>query len=466
MVTILSGLVLVAYVAWFGWSQLFESPLDRVSSPELALALVVGSAMDQREAVERTPAWERRLYQLTLTDSSSDLPQAISWYEELAEYSSDAGVQLHLAILEAEAGEIESVRGRVAEWEGEEEPYPTYARWVAAGYLEAGSSAAAVPLREDKLAAALDHEWFYDRLVARLARRSGDGGLLAATGEALRARADRLLRRIRGLAAADLALLFIGSVALLELIRRRRHGPAALSVAAAPIPPAWGTRAGTVVLIRGGAITVLLTMGIPALGRALDLDARLLGLVISPLNALVLFLLAHRYLLRPAGLGIGQGLGLSPSRAGRMPFVLWVCVLVAAGVLADWALGLGADLLGLSGHWTEWFDEDLALGTPPEMAANLVDSVVLAPVFEEIAFRGLLFGTLRGRFGVGASAVLSAGIFLAGHDYGLLGFASVFVSGVLWAWAYEKTGSLLPGLVAHGANNLLVSLEVIALLRY
>jgi hypothetical protein len=47
----------------------------------------------------------------------------------------------------------------------------------------------------------------------------------------------------------------------------------------------------------------------------------------------------------------------------------------------------------------------------------------------------------------------------------LVGFISVLWSGVLWAWLYEKTGSLLPGILAHAINNLLVCLAVMALLR-
>jgi len=46
-----------------------------------------------------------------------------------------------------------------------------------------------------------------------------------------------------------------------------------------------------------------------------------------------------------------------------------------------------------------------------------------------------------------------------------VGFASVFLSGLLWAWAYEKTGSLLPGMIAHAANNLAVAVTLLALLR-
>jgi membrane protease YdiL (CAAX protease family) len=63
------------------------------------------------------------------------------------------------------------------------------------------------------------------------------------------------------------------------------------------------------------------------------------------------------------------------------------------------------------------------------------------------------------------AAFISAGIFALAHGYGLIGFLSVFWSGLIWAWIYERTGSLLPGMIAHAVNNLLVCLSVIALLR-
>jgi membrane protease YdiL (CAAX protease family) len=99
------------------------------------------------------------------------------------------------------------------------------------------------------------------------------------------------------------------------------------------------------------------------------------------------------------------------------------------------------------------------------LTISLLEYVVFAPIFEEIAFRGLLFAILRRRFRFLPAATISAGIFAAAHGYGWIGFISVFWSGLLWAWVYEKTGSLIPGMIAHAANNLLVCLTVMALLR-
>ena len=58
-----------------------------------------------------------------------------------------------------------------------------------------------------------------------------------------------------------------------------------------------------------------------------------------------------------------------------------------------------------------------------------------------------------------------AAIFAVAHGYGILGFAAVFWSGLLWAWAYERTGSLLPSMAAHAADNLMASLAVMLVLR-
>jgi uncharacterized protein len=97
--------------------------------------------------------------------------------------------------------------------------------------------------------------------------------------------------------------------------------------------------------------------------------------------------------------------------------------------------------------------------------ASLLGTIVFAPVLEEIVFRGLLYGTLRRRLGWPAAAVLTAAVFAAAHGYGVAGFGSVFASGLMWSVAYEKTGSLLPGMAAHAANNVSAACAVLALLR-
>jgi uncharacterized protein len=175
--------------------------------------------------------------------------------------------------------------------------------------------------------------------------------------------------------------------------------------------------------------------------------------------------LAHQRLFRPAGLGLARGLGLRPRPGGWEMLGLAFLSLAGAGLLLD----IGALLLGeavhAGVHWAEWFEPALAWGGPADVAALLVGAVVVAPVFEEVAFRGLLYATLRRRLGVAGAAALSAGVFALAHGYGVSGFLIVFTSGLLWAWAYEWTGSLLPGIAAHALNNLGVATALALLLR-
>jgi membrane protease YdiL (CAAX protease family) len=75
--------------------------------------------------------------------------------------------------------------------------------------------------------------------------------------------------------------------------------------------------------------------------------------------------------------------------------------------------------------------------------------VVLAPVIEELLFRGTLFRSCRVRFGPGKAALLSSVIFAALHPDSL----SVFVSALTYVLAYTRTRSLWAPLLLHGLNN-------------
>jgi membrane protease YdiL (CAAX protease family) len=256
---------------------------------------------------------------------------------------------------------------------------------------------------------------------------------------------------------------------VLVLLRlSRRHGLFE-RVGAAILPPPWRGRQGMVVLVRGGAlgaITLAVVYVYSAFGpeHSRWFNRVMFGLVTN-LAFVPVLILADRRLVRPARMRFGQSFGLVPVAGGVRNLGLVVLALLGVGQLGEGAMDVAGRWFGLSSHWTEWFDPDLAWGPRIDVAATIFDTVVLTPVFEEIVFRGLLFATLRRRFGTGTAAVLSASIFAIAHGYGVLGFAAVFWSGLLWAYAYERTGSLLPSMAAHAADNLMASIGVILVLR-
>ncbi len=88
----------------------------------------------------------------------------------------------------------------------------------------------------------------------------------------------------------------------------------------------------------------------------------------------------------------------------------------------------------------------------PGLLIALLAAGVVAPLTEEVFFRGFVFGALRDRVGVWGAIALSALIFAAAHlqPYAL---PALFALGALLAWLYQLTGSLWPGIVMHSTIN-------------
>lgn len=440
--------------------HLDEPRLASLENPERALALVVERTMDLEAALVRAPAWERRLYALTLSDASSEIDQAIDWYDELAAYSLAPGVDLRRAILLGEANRRQRLERALRQWRVRGEPLASDAGVLAAAYLGATDLDAA---RASQTLSAVGPGWFADVLAMRVAARLDNPLVAEAAARAIAARAGPLLWRLRALAALDLVLLALGFLVLLRWWRDREAGRPV--VADAPLPPPWSLGAGLATLLRGGALAalVLLTW---AIGSQWLVEPSILAEGLEqPLMYLPLLLLVRQGLLRPAGLGFVSAFGLRPRRGEGGPCVRAALVLVAAGLVIDLGLSVLGGALGLAPHWAEWFDADLAWGGPVTVGVTLLGSIVFAPVFEELVFRGLLYGTLRTRLAWPLAAVTSALVFALAHGYGVVGFLSIVLSGVLWAWVYERTGSLLPAILVHVVNNASVAVALTVLLR-
>jgi membrane protease YdiL (CAAX protease family) len=122
-------------------------------------------------------------------------------------------------------------------------------------------------------------------------------------------------------------------------------------------------------------------------------------------------------------------------------------------------------LVGLKAHWADGFSEDVLWNSRWACLMNILNATVWAPAVEELTFSGLLYGILRTCLRVWPVPLLSAATFALPHGYAAAGSLSVLVSGVLWALTYERTRRLLPGLLAHSANNIISTLWVVGLLR-
>ena len=87
-----------------------------------------------------------------------------------------------------------------------------------------------------------------------------------------------------------------------------------------------------------------------------------------------------------------------------------------------------------------------------QMIPFLVYALVIAPVWEEVFFRGTLFPWLAGRLPVSQAQWLSALAFGAVHLHGPT-LIPLTVFGALLAGIYRSTGSLVPAILVHSLFN-------------
>lgn len=114
------------------------------------------------------------------------------------------------------------------------------------------------------------------------------------------------------------------------------------------------------------------------------------------------------------------------------------------------------------GMLTQFFDfpkeanpilEPLLEGTSPKLTVLVLFlTCVVAPVSEEFFFRGMLYSALRERLGFPLAALISGVLFGVVHA-GPFNWPPLVLIGIMLAYIYERTRSLLAPMVAHAVHN-------------
>lgn len=97
--------------------------------------------------------------------------------------------------------------------------------------------------------------------------------------------------------------------------------------------------------------------------------------------------------------------------------------------------------------------EDIADSFGP-VGVQILLIVIAASVSEEVCFRGMLFGGLREKLPRWAAALLAGALFGALHALtGITAVPPLIAFGFVLCLLYEKTGSIVPGIILHMLNN-------------
>jgi len=456
LVTVICSIIVATYVGLPVGPLLRDaSPLGQLDYPEESLQRLVTRELDLDEALRQNHGLEWRIYRL-LSGGGSPIREAKGWYDELADTIDSSSIELRRAILLGESGEMDRLEDRITRWKEDGDPTEQMADWLRAAYL-------GVPPARDtgraliaEVRDAVEPNWFSDVLARRIADRIGDAKAQSVAESHILARGRALQQRQRLLWALVAVLLFGALAALVRILTARSSA----RVADAPLPPDWSTGDGYALFVRAlGAPQAMVLVMFYFLRREMPFDSALIIAADLPV-----FWWVARYL-SAHGSSMRAAFGLVPRCDGWRRLIGVTLFLIGVALVLDATIDTAAALIGLKAHWADGFSEDLLWQPRLAFVLNVFNATIWAPIIEEMTFRGLLYGTLRTRLGVPSSALLSAVIFALPHGYAAAGSVSVLVSGVLWAVAYERTRSVLPGLLAHSANNVLSTLWVVALLR-
>jgi membrane protease YdiL (CAAX protease family) len=219
---------------------------------------------------------------------------------------------------------------------------------------------------------------------------------------------------------------------------------------AAPAGPRFPYATWGVQMAIGGVLLALgvgILLGIPAI----VIDHPVNGDLSDAANAAVQLATAVGFLLVPIAVAsrwgessVGQALRRLGVRSFRPSALKWMAAAVGAYLL------FAAVYTAIFGSPHQ---KDIAesFGAVPVQVALIV---VAAPISEEVCFRGMLFGGLRTRMPRLAAALLSALIFGGLHALtGLSAVPPLIAFGFVLALLYEKTGSIVPGILLHMLNN-------------
>jgi|ERR1700678_1926937 membrane protease YdiL (CAAX protease family) len=179
------------------------------------------------------------------------------------------------------------------------------------------------------------------------------------------------------------------------------------------------------------------------------------GLILGPI------LLSLRF----RGLRLGSAFGVDRMPVGRS-VLLGIALLISAYPLVAAAGDVSAYVLKInpakdSQEIMLIFENATNAG---QRIPIILLAVAIAPVAEELAFRGYLYGVIKRYFGAVPALLLSSILFALIH-LNLPSFFPLFVLGAVFALAYELSGSLLVPMTMHASFNAISLVAVLIELR-
>ncbi len=142
-------------------------------------------------------------------------------------------------------------------------------------------------------------------------------------------------------------------------------------------------------------------------------------------------------------------------RKGDFGVICGLCAIV--GMYSSSMAGSG--LLYVTGVYDNdgMYSDITSMITEANFLLTVFAVVIVAPIMEEILFRGLIFKNLRRKYSFWVAALATTLIFVIAHANLYQGLA-IFPVALFFSYLYEKFGKIWVPILAHMWNNLLATL--------
>lgn len=131
-------------------------------------------------------------------------------------------------------------------------------------------------------------------------------------------------------------------------------------------------------------------------------------------------------------------------------FIPMILTITGLGILLSEAANFTTRIFPMSNSWLEAFSAILGDGSAPWKGILAV--VVVAPIVEEIIFRGLILRGFLKHYSVRKSILLSSLLFGIVH-MNPWQFVTAFAAGIILGWWYVRTKSIVTPILGHALNN-------------
>lgn len=439
------------------WDYATSNPLENLYDPVSAVADSLGPELEYFDGLEDLPGWQKTLLNFPGPSRYKFTAEAVkTWRDVLItiqqdpDYFNDQELQVaqaQLFILLTEERNYQAAVDETNTWPSTDSPLLKYVSSVYAKQLD-------VERPEHDFFDTYPNNWATLRLLRKEAEIREDQQNLVDINSQIQNRADTQI--IRSIFYTIVWWVIIIAGLLLFLFYART----VLSISnryqlAWPVGDAIGVyiRAELVIIL----IILLQSIWYAFSAYIIEIDSLIDAFYSwsSLLSGLITVLFIYLFLTKPRQTTFREVFGLSVSRMnGVTPLLLWIMVLMSLDYIGIILINQIASGLGVNAPWAEGISETLLWGSPFEVSMEAIDTVIWAPIYEELIFRGVLYLGLRKIYSPIVAAILSASIFSLLHFYSITGFFEILWGGILYALAFEYSRSLLPAIGAHMLFNL------------